>query len=120
MNKEERINALIDAEAILLQIVKELEVTNVKCFGFQKSKWIVKYFRGKQDKFDSFEELPPRVLELCETLAFTSWLSEFAIFVDRSKDVARVSKYSVLTCDKEPSLGFHVHNDVGAMIPFCR
>ncbi len=42
---------------ILDKIISELGVTNVKCFGFYKNKWIVKYKKGKQDKFDSFDDM---------------------------------------------------------------
>lgn len=57
--KEEMINYRIvhgqQALQILDQIVLELGLTNVKCFGFVKKKWVVRYFKGKQDKFNSFD-----------------------------------------------------------------
>ena len=42
---------------ILDQIVKELGLSNVKCFGYHKEMWVVKYKKGKQDKFNSFDEM---------------------------------------------------------------
>jgi hypothetical protein len=42
---------------ILDQLTKELGITNVKCFGFVKGKWVVRYFKGKQNKFDSFDSM---------------------------------------------------------------
>jgi len=58
MNKTPTIeNQLIDALSILKQIVIELGITNVRRFGFYKNKWVVQYLKGKQNKFETFDEM---------------------------------------------------------------
>jgi hypothetical protein len=51
------IQQLVDSHVLIGQIMKELDCSNVKAIGFHKEKWVVKYHKGKQNKFNLFSEM---------------------------------------------------------------
>jgi hypothetical protein len=55
--KEALMRQYLQMNEILTKMMSELNLTNLKCFGVYKGKWVIKWYKGKQNKFDNFSDM---------------------------------------------------------------